>query len=272
MTIGKTKTTICAIIMVRNERHHIDRCLDHLLQNQIDCIVIDNGSTDGTSQILRARESRGQIQYEFVPYRGHFDLIEQCNIKSQIAMRNHSDWFIHVDADEILCSDQPGESLREAIERIDKTGSNAINFDEFVFVPASETESHEGLDYVATMKHYYFFEPRPVRLVRAWKPGRRPVDLASEAGHRPRFDGIKIFEKNLALRHYIMLSKEHIIDKYTKRAYSHAEIHQKKWHDWRPYVTSDIIVVPKKEDLHIFVDGKGWDKSKPQYKHLFVKI
>jgi glycosyltransferase involved in cell wall biosynthesis len=245
--------------------------LDHLIANDISCIVLDNDSRDGTTDILRSYERRGMIRYHHVPYRGYFDHVEQCRIKSEIAAVNGSDWFLHVDADEILESNRPREGLRQAITRIDSNGANAINFDEFVFVPTSESEHYEGTDYVATMKNYYFFEPWPVRLVRAWKPGSNTVDLVSTGGHSPKFDGILIADETLVLRHYIMLSMDHLIRKYRNRTYSRDEIDHRNWHGWRANVTADSIMIPSQEELCHRSEADPWDKTKPQSRHLFVK-
>jgi hypothetical protein len=73
------------------------------------------------------------------------------------------------DADEIREAPPPYSTLREGLEGADREGFNAVNFDEFVFLPTSEEESFEGTDYVASMEYYYFFEPRPLRQVKAWK-------------------------------------------------------------------------------------------------------
>ena len=62
-----------------------------------------------------------------------------------------ADWFIHHDADEIMHSSRPGETLLEAIARIDREGYNAIDFDEFVFVHENDSVDYEGQNYYEKM-------------------------------------------------------------------------------------------------------------------------
>lgn len=63
------------------------------------------------------------------------------------------------------------------------------------------------------MHWYYSFAPGPLHLVRAWK--RQPkADLVTTGGHQAQFRGRLISPLRLFLRHYLILSHEHMLRKY----------------------------------------------------------
>jgi len=258
---------IVALLTVRNEALYLERCIRHLFSQGIETCVIDNESTDATLEIAKKYLGRGVFRIETQPYEGYFDLVAQMRLKEKLSSEIEADWFIHQDADEIREAHAPYRTLREGILAVDREGFTAINFDEFVFLPTSDEESFEATDYVETMRHYYFFEPSPLRHIKAWKKTRQPVDLVSSGGHSANFVGRKIYSVNFILRHYICLSRTHAIAKYgTERIYSRQEIEQRGWHGPRArFNPSHLSFSPPRELKSI--DGDTWDKSDPWTKH-----
>jgi hypothetical protein len=190
--------------------------------------------------------------------------------KEQLARELDGDWFMHLDADEIPEPPLRHDSWLERLAAIDAAGYNAINFDEFVFTPATEDERHEGRDYVAEMHHYYFFEPRPERLIRAWRR-TADVDLAGSAGHAVQRGDRRVYPENFALRHYIALSMDHLRRKYLReRVYSPAEL-AKGWHSMRSRLSTETIRTPPGEEFFDVRTDQGWIRSRPQQRHLFVR-
>ncbi len=117
----------------------------------------------------------------------------------------------------------------DAIRKAAVEGCNAINFDEFVFLPVREEDDFERTDYVARMKNYYFHEPHALRLVRCWEGGHE-ASLIASAGHNATFDGRRVYPHNFILRHYIFPSARHAMQKYSRdRRYAPAEL-EKGWH------------------------------------------
>lgn len=55
--------------------------------------------------------------------------------------------------------------------RIDAKGYQAINFEEFVFLPTNGTVDYQGRNYLEEMKYYYCHRPKGRKLVRAFKNG-----------------------------------------------------------------------------------------------------
>src|SRR5262249_17577576 len=146
--------------------------------------------------------------------------------KEALAQEIEADWFIHNDADEVREAPSPFATLKDGLIAADATGATAVNFDEFVFIPSAH-EDFSSVDYVAAMRRYYYFAPRRLHRVNAWKNLRAPVDLVSEGGHVAEFPGRVVYERNFIMRHYIFLSRAHAVKKYGERNYSPQEVQER---------------------------------------------
>ena len=219
---------IVAIIGCRNEEAYMANCLRHLLENSISFAVIDHDSTDGTRDVVRRPDlRRGLVAYETLPFDGTFALQAQLTAKEALAERLAADWIIHLDADEIMHSDRDGESLHDAISRIAAAAFNVINFDEFVFLPVDHGYRPDATG-PQPMRHYYFFEPGPRRLMRAWN---RQAGLSMmQGGHRLAGPDIRVATESLALRHYIFRNQDHAFSKYAERRFAKHELQEQNWH------------------------------------------
>ena len=258
---------ILAILAVRNEVDYIGNCIQQFLTSDIDVIVIDNGSTDGTievaSGLLCDRHSLVYTQ----PYRGFFSLQEQLEAKQRIAEDSDADWILHVDADEVLQSPREGESLRAAIERVDAGGSTCVNFEEFVFLPVG-TEYNPRDGPIQRYGTYYFFAPCPLRLMRAW---RRSAGLSNVAlgGHRLEGGDVNCHSESFVMRHYIVKNQHHAFSKYRDRLYSVDEM-KMGWHSNRVGVVPERFVFPS-TGLNTLHDpcSLDFDRSTPAKKHYW---
>ena len=269
VSVAGPSLRIVALLAVRNEAAYMERCLAHLVQQGIEVLVIDNDSTDSTAEIARRWEGRGVIGVERHPYPGHYDWQGLLRRKAELAQGIDADWFIHHDADEIRQSARSGESLAAAITRLDAAGFNAIDFDEFVFLPP-DAEIRENRDYVAEFRHAYFFAPRPLHRVNAWKKTPEPVNLVAHGGHQAEFPGRQVSPEHLILRHYPFLNQRHLIEKYTQeRVYSDYEVNVLGWHGKRARFQPEEIWLPPREEL-IEPDRQGWDTSAPRRTHPFL--
>ena len=258
-----------ALLAVRNERHYIGRCLRHLEEQGVAACVIDNESTDGTLDIVNTFSKSVVINVVHHPYPGYYDWEGLLKVKQRLASDIPAHWFMHLDADEIPEAPRHGQRLRDAILEVDRNGYNAINFDEFVFVPSTDEEHWEGRDYVAGMNHYYFFEPRPLRMIRAWKCSGSAVDIASSGGHDANFTNRKMCPDSFVMRHYISLSRNYLIGKYGARNFADQEI-KKGWHYNRVGLELNHVHIPEPSRLNIYRDDGVWDKSKPWKEHYFA--
>lgn len=256
---------VVALLAVRNEELFLKRCLDHLYQQGIEICIIDNGSTDESIQIAQSYIGRGVLRIENLSYHGCFDLPEILRLKEKLAKEIDADWFIHYDTDEIREAPHPYRTLLDGIEDADKQGFNAINFDEFVFLPTDDNQSYEGKDYVAEMQYYYFFEPYPMRRLNAWKNTSVGVDIVNSAGHCVNFEGKRVFPTRFIMRHYICLSRAHAIAKYGSRVFSLNAAKERGWSKDRVSFTPENLHFPDPKRLKRVSDS--WDKSDPWARH-----
>jgi len=255
---------VVALLTARNEEAYLERCLTHLHSQGIETCLVDNGSTDRTRAIAEAFRVRGVFRIETLPFSGDFDLSAQLEQQQKLADEIPADWFIHQDADEILEGPPEWPTLSAAIAAVDAQGFDAINFDEFVFSPIAG-EDFDGRDYVALIRRYYFFEPRSVRLIRAWKKGAG-LNLASSGGHRAIADRTRPFPRNFILRHYVGLSLSHLKAQYLGRVFPADEL-ERGWHRNRVATTLDFVRLPKPDQL-IDVDREGWRIDRKHKTHL----
>lgn len=258
---------ITAIIGVRNESKYLRITLRQLVESNIQIVIIDNDSIDNTKQIISDFKSH-IIKYLRLPFKECFDLTEQINVKNEIINELKTDWVIHQDADEVLESPFPNENLRTGIERVSANGCNAINFNEFVFIPTRQNPDYEDSNFLESMLSYYFFEPRPSRLMRAWKT-ESDFKLIS-GGHEIESINKPIFPtESFVLRHYMVLSYNHAINKYSKRIFSNEDI-SKGWHKKR--INFPIkFSLPDENSLKKlpYWNSKNWDLSDPLKNHFW---
>ncbi|MGL5082747.1 MAG: glycosyltransferase [Microcoleaceae cyanobacterium] len=259
---------VIALLTVRNEEMYLDRCLNHLYNEGIETCLIDNSSSDCTLEIAQSFFNRGVIRIEHFPFDGKFELQKICRNEERLAREINADWFMHHDADEIRQAPAPYKTLLEGIKDADSQGYNAINFDEFVFLPTEDEECFEGRDYVEEMKYYYFFEPTPQRRINIWKKTNE-IELYSSGGHQADFLGRRVFPTSFILRHYIVLSRNHAITKYTKRIHSEADL-SKGWMLDRANFTPEKLNFPSKNQLKRINESGIWDKSYPWTEHTFL--
>ena len=237
---------ILAILAIRNEEAYLPTCLRYLCENGIQLAVIDNGSTDGSRDILQSFRSN-LVRYESIPYSGKLDWKTLLTAKAKIAEESGADWVIHHDCDEMMHSYRDGESLSEAIKRLDSAGCNVIDFDEFIFLPVEEDYVSDQISF-PNVSTYYFFRPSNFRLMRAWKP-RPGISNLKSGGHRISGPGLHIAAEKLALRHYIFRNQQHAFEKYTMRKYAPSEL-LLRWHRNRHDVAQDRFRFPAADLLH----------------------
>ena len=270
MDLNTRKFRIVALLSIRNEALYLEKCLDHLYQQGIEVCIIDNGSTDNSLEIAKSFKDRGVFHIETYSYNGYFDFAGLLCRKEKLASEIDADWFIHHDADEIREAPASFSNLYQAIFAVDKQGYNAINFDEFVFIPTDDNERNEGKDFVKNMKHYYFFEPRPLRRINAWKKTSSPINIVDSGGHQVVFANRKIFPENFILKHYIGLSLSYLNSKYSQRVHSEENV-KSGLHGWRAKFSEYRLNLPATKNLNFHFEDSKWDKTDPKTEHQFVK-
>jgi glycosyltransferase involved in cell wall biosynthesis len=260
---------ITAILAIRNEEAYLANCLRHLVRNGVDFVIIDNGSSDGSAEIYRRREfAKNLVSVKELLFTGVFSLSEQLSRKMEVIATLATDWVIHLDADEVMHSNVEGETLNEALMRLDAAGWNAVNFDEFVFLPIEN-------DYVSDMSgdqpilHYYFFQPFFPRLIRAWKTASdfSPVE---HGGHLLTGRDLHLSPEDLVLRHYMVRNQNHAFHKYMGRKFSADEL-AVGWHANRANQPVEGFRFPSAKALRKLSSPCNYhfDRSDPWHMHYW---
>jgi Glycosyl transferase family 2 len=263
---------VVALIAAYNERRFITACLEHLNRHGIEAYLIDNCSTDETVRLAEPWLARNLIGIEPFP-RGEGDVYDWRGLlrrKEELARLLEADWFMHSDPDELRLPPLGGTTLLQALEAVDREGFNAVDFAEFTFVPTREHPDHDHPRFEATMRAYYVFQtPRPHHQLKAWKASPR-VALAS-GGHRVEFPGRRVYPRQFRVKHYLLLSVPHAIEKYAERLYDPDEV-ASGWHGWRARVTPESIQLPSESELLISESDDDLDPSQPALPHFFERL
>jgi glycosyltransferase involved in cell wall biosynthesis/tetratricopeptide (TPR) repeat protein len=196
---------VTAIIAAYNEADIIGEVMSDLIQQGVDVYLIDNWSSDGTFEAADQFAGRGLVGRERFPAEGpapDYNWTALLRRKEELASGLDSDWFIHVDGDELRESPWPGCSLRDALYRVDREGYNSVDHTVIDFRPVAASYP-AGMSLRETFKHFEFgMRPGHFQQVRAWKNLGLPVDLASSGGHVAAFSGTRVYPYKFLLRHY----------------------------------------------------------------------
>lgn len=208
-----THVRVVAILAAYNEADVIGQVVADLIAQGVDVYLLDDGSTDGTVAAVEPLVGRGVLRIEpLTSARAtppeSFDWERILRRKTDVAREIDADWFIHHDADEFRESPWRGVALRDAIQRVDAAGYNAIDFASLDFWPTHD-RFRAGDDVRAAFTHYSERAPHDRVQVRAWKNTGASVDLASSGGHDAQFPGRRVFPIRFIARHYPIRSQAH---------------------------------------------------------------
>jgi len=257
---------VIAILAAYNEERFIGNCLEHLYQQGVEAYLIDNGSTDETVAIARRYLGKCLLHIESFPRDEIFRWGALLKRKEELAETLPGDWFVHQDPDEVRLSAQSSQTLAEALAQAEANGYNAVNFQEFTFVPTCEAPDHDHANYLQSMRWYYPFTPFFPHRLNAWKRQATRVDLATKGGHLVSFAGLKMAPQPLLMRHYLFLSVPHAIEKYVNRKYD-PEAVKNRWHGWRATLQAEQISLPHQTDLKFYVSDDRLDATNPWVRH-----
>ena len=208
--------SVVALIAAYNEADIIEQVVAHLIREEVDVYVLDHGSSDDTADLLAPLVGHGVIRIERFPDDGagtpddadRFAWESLLRRKETLAREIDADWFIHHDADEFRESPWPQLNLRAAIEKVDRAGYNAIDFELLNFRPVDDTFA-AGRDVRETFDYYEPAAPYDRPQIRCWKQADVKVNLASSGGHEAIFPGRCVYPLRFVLRHYPIRSQAH---------------------------------------------------------------
>lgn len=264
-----------AILAVKNEKRQINHVLSALINEGLDVVLLDDGSTDGTRELAESFLGKGLLEIRTRPDKSIYDWTSVLKWKNKVGAEFPHKWLVHVDADEWLQSPEQGKTLLDLIKEADSAGANAVDFEEFTFIPKPGLKGEEDPRKVFTS--YYWHKPIGFGYLRAWKKraGINNVKSGGHGLHGPFLwarGGIKPYSKKGLLRHYPILGVEHLKEKYGNRIFAQKDL-DRGWHsdrlnlsDWRLSVF---------ENDHIFKLAKPADRdfirNNPINKHFWYE-
>jgi hypothetical protein len=171
---------VFAVGMVKDEADVIGHTVDHLFSEGVDGVIVaDNGSTDGTRDLLAARKTQGAaLEIVDDPELGYY----QAEKMSRLAERAHrlgAEWVIPFDADELWWSwsGTVGATLRRAKRETKVVEAHLWNYFPTDLVPADRAPAAsipgapESRGPVGGRVDHLAGQPRGVHV-----PGGRPRD------------------------------------------------------------------------------------------------
>ena len=263
---GNEKLRVVAILAAYNEERFIAASLEHLFRHGVEAYLIDNCSTDQTVAIAENYLGQGLVGIETFPREGVYKWRSLLERKEQIATGLQADWFIHADPDEFFLPPPSHSTLSQAFVAVDAQGYNAVNFQEFTFIPTRELPDHDHPRFQASMLSYYPFLPCFPHQLKAWKQQPGPVELAWSGGHVVRFPRLRMASESFPMRHYQFLSVDHAIRKYVRMRYDPAEV-AAGWHVLRQKLRPEMIKLPFQAELRTYRPGDQLDTSNPRLQH-----
>ena len=246
-----------------NEADLLNQHLPLWIAEGLEVVISDHSSNDATRAVAEAWLGRGVLTVQSLEWLGQFSLEQQLAAKEAAIQGLDHDWVVHLDTDEWLHSPMEGETLQQALSRLAAAGANAVNFEEFVLLPLTRHLPAE---------HYYFFEPSPQRLIRAWDR-RCQFSNRGSGGHQLMQQGetpLQIAEENLVLRHRIVRHQADARRKYLNRRFQAEEV-QRGWHRNRLRLSARQLTFPDAAELEQVThpDQRKLDRRHPHRQHYW---
>lgn len=107
-------------LMVRDEADIIGPMIDHHLAQGVDILIVtDNGSGDGTAEILQRYADEGRIELRHDPVHRKQQSPVVTRMARDAAALHGADWVINADADEFFAPVDRSLTLHQVFERLD---------------------------------------------------------------------------------------------------------------------------------------------------------
>ena len=179
--ISPTRIRVVAALVVRNERPFMGNCLRHLIENGIDYVIVDNGSTDETIELLQQSYfAKHLISYRTHPYQGYMDWEDLMQARQAVADAVDADWILYVSAGRSCVLTMSTKRLVLPLSGSMPPGLMLSISTSLLF--SDRNELCAGSRRVQLLRYYYFFEDQRPRLMRARKKHLQ-VSHVEHGGH-----------------------------------------------------------------------------------------
>lgn len=246
---------VLAIIHAYNEEDVIDKTVEHLLEQNLDILVLDNWSTDNTYKKVEKLKNKYPNRIMLSKYPDNkpkeniYDWTKQLHKTEQISKELDYDWYVHYDADEIRISPFKNTTLSEMISFVDSLGYNAIDTTVIDFRMTKKDDNTFG-------KNGYFEigrKPSHFSQIKTWKKCN-DIDLANSAGHLAIFKDQKVYPLKILNKHYPLRSFEQAKRKIFKDRLPRfeKEKNEKGWHRQYDKIVKDEDLIYDEANLNKF--------------------
>ena len=258
LMIGKRLSAL-GLMAVFNEEDILDQCLNYHIDQGLQLLILDNGSTDASLSIARSYLGHGVLGIRQIPtdtYRWGFLLDTLMEWSEHLS----PSWCLLVDADTFLEPSQPGKRLLDAIADVEHQGYNTINFDHFEFWPVGD-ERPELIDVRERLTYYTWADDRQEK---AW---RSCVGTSNSrlGGHSVDFPaGIikRVYPENFVLRHYRIRSYDHGLRKVFRERLPRFCGEPPNWHThYNGFESSRGYFEIPKHLLTQRIEGAPWNRE-----------
>lgn len=221
------------VVLSFNDVDIIGDVVGHLLDNDHDVVVWDNGSTDGTVERLQELAPH-LLELRSVPKEeaGLYEIYGAMSRHLMSGLAQRYDWISWPDSDEILLGDDPAESYAAFVDRIVASPFDWCQFENWNFWWTDEDDATIDSP-VARVRHYALFANCAPR-VRAWRASCTNVRAFN---HNP-LPGRR-YPVATRLCHYPMRSAEQALEKLRTRSGIHRG--DANWHYNKMLREADVL-------------------------------
>ena len=184
---------------VYNEADIVGHVIQHTINQGLELVILDGGSTDGSQHICQKFLGKGVLEIQCAET-DSLDLIFNLRRLEEMAQNYHPNWLAVIDSDEIHESPFRNVTLAKAIEHEASSGYNLIQSNNFDFWPTPADDGKET-DPLRRIRHYVYADDFRFRF---WE-NNHGVDCWSSGGHYPSFPVTvkpKISPHKFVIRHY----------------------------------------------------------------------
>lgn len=250
---------VFGVAMVKDEIDVIERTVEHMLTQVDHLLIADNGSTDGTLEILKKYRHTGQVVLAIDSEIAYYQAEKMTELAAQ-AKSLGADWVVPFDADEIWQTTN-GEPIKDVLNRLPGAIATARIYE---YVPTSEDDLCS--DPFCSINWRRPDHANPLKKI-ACKPS---ISVRIEQGnHGASYDG-SYTDDQLIVRHFPYRTLDQFIKKIRNgaAAYAATDLHPSLGHHWREYgLLSDEELINVFNDKHYSinpkVDGLIYDSVSP---------